>query len=64
MKRALSAGPVARVESNTKVRVPEPKPFGGARNVKELDNFVWDSEEYFKTPRVLDGQLEFWSRTH
>ena len=28
----------------TKVRVPEPKPFGGTRNAKNLENFLWDME--------------------
>ena len=30
-----------------KVRVPEPKPFGGERNAKDLENFLWDMDQYF-----------------
>ena len=30
-----------------KVRVPVPKPFGGARNTKDLEIFSWDMENYF-----------------
>ncbi|KAL0381184.1 UNVERIFIED_CONTAM: hypothetical protein Sangu_0182700 [Sesamum angustifolium] len=31
-----------------KVRVPDPKPFGGERSAKELENFLWDMETYFR----------------
>lgn len=50
---ALFTEPRAGLEvSATKVRVPEPKPFDGTRNAKELENFLWDHEEYFKTAKV------------
>ncbi|KAL0369789.1 UNVERIFIED_CONTAM: hypothetical protein Sangu_0297000 [Sesamum angustifolium] len=32
----------------SKVKVPDPKPFCGARSAKELENFLWDMETYFK----------------
>ena len=60
----------------TKVKVPEPKPFNGARSAKDLDNFLWDMEQYFKAARVLDqemvtiiimyfsGDAKLWRRTH
>lgn len=32
----------------SKIKVPDPKPFNVARNVKELENFIWDMEQYFK----------------
>ncbi|PHT31963.1 hypothetical protein CQW23_28300 [Capsicum baccatum] len=34
-------------ESSFKVKIPEPKPFGSARSAKELENFLWDMEQYF-----------------
>ena len=40
----------------TKVRVPEPKPFGGARNAKDLENFLWDMEQYFTVARIPVGE--------
>ena len=39
-----------------KVRVPEPKGFRGARNAKELENFLWDMEHLFKAAHVPDSE--------
>ena len=39
-----------------KVRMPEPKPFGGARNAKDLENFLWDMEQYFIAARIPVGE--------
>ncbi|GFZ09167.1 hypothetical protein Acr_20g0009750 [Actinidia rufa] len=39
-----------------KVKVPEPKSFGGAWSAKELKKFLWDIEQYFKTTRIPDGE--------
>ena len=44
-------------EVATKVKVPEPKPFNGARSAKDLENFFWDMEQYFKVARVLDQDI-------
>ena len=51
IRRALnnsSTGDVAAL----KVKVPEPKSFNGSRNAKELENFLWDVEQYFKAAKV------------
>ncbi|KAL0301978.1 UNVERIFIED_CONTAM: hypothetical protein Sradi_6474600 [Sesamum radiatum] len=59
----------------SKVKVPDPKPFGGARSAKELENFLWDMEKYFQTARIpeaekvsitsmyLTGDAKLWWRT-
>ena len=44
-------------EVATKVKVPEPKPFNGTRSAKDLENFLWDMEQYFKAARVLDQEM-------
>ena len=42
LKRAVVQGtPTAANPPPAKVRVPEPKTFGGARNAKDLENFLW-----------------------
>ena len=41
----------------TKVKVPEPKPINGARSAKDLENFLWDMEQYFKVARVPDQEM-------
>ena len=38
--------------STSKIRVPDPKTFGGDRDAKELENFVWDMEQYFKASKI------------
>ena len=57
------------------MRVPEPKPFGGAWNTKDLENFLWDMEQYFIASRIpvgeqvtittmyLTGDAKLWWRT-
>ena len=58
MKRALaSQGGVAEYSgSSSNIKVPEPKPFQGSRNSKELENFLWDVEQYFKAARIPSGE--------
>ena len=40
----------------TQGRLPEPKGFGDARNVKELENFLWDMEQFFKDAHMSDDE--------
>ena len=43
-------------EVATKVKVLEPKHFNSARSAKDLENFVWDIEQYFKAAKVPDQE--------
>ncbi|XP_070010293.1 uncharacterized protein [Nicotiana sylvestris] len=66
---------VPRSDERTKLRIPEPKAYGGARSSKELENFLWDMEQYFQaarvedddkviiTPMYLTGDAKVWWRT-
>lgn len=59
----------------SKIKVPDPKAFGGNRSAKELENFLWDMEQYFKAAHVreeekvtitsmyLTGDAKLWWRT-
>ena len=61
--------------SSAKARIPEPKAFTGNRNAKDLENFLWDMEQYFKAARIPDedkvsitsmylmGDAKLWWRT-
>lgn len=49
LKRAL----LTDAASTSKRKVPEPKPFQGVRDAKDLENFLWDMEEYFSAAHVL-----------
>ncbi|PHT35606.1 hypothetical protein CQW23_23306 [Capsicum baccatum] len=42
------------LEGSSKVKIPEPKPFGGARSAKGLENFLWDMEQYLSTAQVAE----------
>ena len=58
-----------------KVKVPEPKGFDGTRSAKELENFLWDMEQFFRAAQVADeekvsitgmylmGDAKLWWRT-
>ncbi|XP_059625412.1 uncharacterized protein LOC132268599 [Cornus florida] len=39
-----------------KIKVSDPKSFSGTRNAKELENFLWDMEQYFKAARIPNGE--------
>ena len=56
LKRVISGLP-KEGEVATKVKVLEPKPFNGARNAKDLENFLWDMEQYFKATKVLNQEM-------
>ncbi|KAK3036718.1 hypothetical protein RJ639_030542 [Escallonia herrerae] len=44
--------PVGGAEHSSRPQVPEPKSYGGARDAKELENFLFDIEQYFRAIRV------------
>ena len=59
-----------------KVKVPEPQSYGGARDAKELENFLFDMEQYFRAVKpdseegkvnmatmYLSGDAKLWWRT-
>ena len=56
LKKAVLQGSASGSEAPSKVRVPEPKGFNGNRNVKELENFLWDIEQFFKAAHVPNGE--------
>lgn len=38
------------------IKISEPKPFVGIQNVKDLKNFIWDMEQYFKVAYVPNSE--------
>ncbi|KAK6786409.1 hypothetical protein RDI58_014934 [Solanum bulbocastanum] len=38
------------------MKVPKPKAYNGLMNAKELENFLWDIENYFKEAKVMDSE--------
>ncbi|XP_070002415.1 uncharacterized protein [Nicotiana sylvestris] len=54
LRRAVGNDEAQRGANCTKVRIPEPKEFNGARSAKKLENFLWDMEQYFHAAKVQD----------
>ena len=75
LKRAVTHTPIG--VSSSKPKMPEPKCFGRARSSKELENFLWDMEQYFSVAKIGvaeqvdltvmyltgDAKLWWWTRT-
>ena len=59
LKKVVAQCPPTVSGAPPKVRVLEPKGFKGARNGKELENFLWDMEQFFKAAHVLDDEKVF-----
>ena len=49
----MSAWVMATWEAS-RVEVPKPQGFSGKQDVKELDNFLWHIERYFKAIALTD----------
>ncbi|CAL5330901.1 unnamed protein product [Camellia sinensis] len=75
LTRAFGNAPSGGVEL-TRARVPEPRAYDGARDAKELDNFLFDMQQYFKAVKAdaeetrismatmyLSGDAKLWWRT-
>ncbi|KAK6793691.1 hypothetical protein RDI58_007144 [Solanum bulbocastanum] len=39
-----------------RMKVPKLKAYNGVGSAKELENFIWDIENYFKASKVLNGE--------
>ncbi|KAA0065526.1 uncharacterized protein E6C27_scaffold638G00290 [Cucumis melo var. makuwa] len=53
MRAMASQAPAGGAISVSKVKVPEPKPFCGARYAKALENYIFDLEQYFKATNTV-----------
>ncbi|KAH6787578.1 hypothetical protein C2S52_007130 [Perilla frutescens var. hirtella] len=57
--RVINRGPAGRTENvgaggGLKKRIPEPQLYSGVRNAKEVDNFLFDMEQYFLAADIED----------
>ena len=54
LKKAVrgSSNPVG----GRKTKVPNPSSYSGVRNAKDLENFLWDMEQYFQVAHVNDAE--------
>ena len=56
LKKVVAQCPPIVSGAAPKVRVLEPKGFGGARNAKELESFLWDMEHFLKAAHVPNDE--------
>ncbi|KAL0434684.1 UNVERIFIED_CONTAM: hypothetical protein Sradi_0176300 [Sesamum radiatum] len=54
LQRAVSNAPVVAHDVGARLRIPEPTAYGGARDAKEIENFLFDMEQYFLAANVVD----------
>ncbi|KAL0447552.1 UNVERIFIED_CONTAM: hypothetical protein Slati_1883100 [Sesamum latifolium] len=54
LQRAVSNAPVVAHDVGARFRIPEPKAYGGARDAKKIENFLFDMEQYFLAANVED----------
>ena len=43
---------------SNKLKFPDPRPFKGNRDAKELENFIFDIEQYFKTTPAYTNDIK------
>ncbi|KAL0311435.1 UNVERIFIED_CONTAM: hypothetical protein Sangu_2438200 [Sesamum angustifolium] len=76
LQRPVSNVPVVAHDAGARLRIPEPKAYDGARDVKEVETFLFDMEQYFfaanvenearkvsTTTMYLTGDAKLWWRT-
>ncbi|KAL0404245.1 UNVERIFIED_CONTAM: hypothetical protein Sradi_2065300 [Sesamum radiatum] len=76
LQRAVSNAPIVAHDVGARLRIPEPKAYGGARDAKEVENFLFNMEQYFLAANVVDearkvstaimyltGDAKLWWRT-
>ncbi|KAL0402154.1 UNVERIFIED_CONTAM: hypothetical protein Slati_4245300 [Sesamum latifolium] len=54
LQRAMSNAPVVAHDVGARLRIPEPKAYSGARDANEVENFLFDMEQYFLAANVED----------
>ncbi|KAL0293827.1 UNVERIFIED_CONTAM: Retrovirus-related Pol polyprotein from transposon [Sesamum radiatum] len=54
LQRAVSNAPVVAHDIGARLRISEPKAYGGARDAKEVKNFLFDMKQYFLAANVVD----------
>ncbi|KAK8948956.1 hypothetical protein KSP39_PZI005193 [Platanthera zijinensis] len=57
-RRAVANGGGNMTIGNPRMEVPKPKAFGGKRDAKEVENFIWQMEQYFEGCGVEDQTVK------
>ncbi|KAA0059254.1 uncharacterized protein E5676_scaffold84663G00030 [Cucumis melo var. makuwa] len=54
----VNQAPAGGAISVSRVKIPEPKPFCGARDAKALENYIFDLEQYFKATNTVTEEAK------
>ncbi|KAL0367408.1 UNVERIFIED_CONTAM: hypothetical protein Sradi_3630900 [Sesamum radiatum] len=54
LQRVMSNTPIVAHDAGARLRIPEPKAYSGAHDAKEVENFLFDMEQYFLAANVED----------
>ncbi|KAH1057007.1 hypothetical protein J1N35_035072 [Gossypium stocksii] len=57
-KAALRNGGLAIVAPNPSVDVPKSKEFKGTKSVRDMNNFLWGTEQYFYAKGIIDDAIK------
>ncbi|KAL2232454.1 UNVERIFIED_CONTAM: hypothetical protein Sindi_1425400 [Sesamum indicum] len=76
LQRAVSNAPIVAHDPGSRLRIPKPKAYSRARDAKEVENFLFDMEQYFlaaygqnearkvsTATMYLTGDANLWWRT-
>ncbi|KAL2246590.1 UNVERIFIED_CONTAM: Transposon Tf2-12 polyprotein [Sesamum indicum] len=76
LQRAVGSTPMVAHDPGARLRIPEPKAYSGERDAKEVENFLFDMEQYFLVADMRDearkvatatmyltGDAKLWWRT-
>ncbi|KAL2524108.1 Uncharacterized protein Adt_09162 [Abeliophyllum distichum] len=55
LQRAVGNGQAPAQEYAPRLKIPEPRTYGGARDAKEVENFLFDMEQYFLAANIEEG---------
>ncbi|KAL0381353.1 UNVERIFIED_CONTAM: hypothetical protein Sangu_0199600 [Sesamum angustifolium] len=65
LQHVVSNVPAVAHDAGARFRIPEPKAYSGARDAKEVENFLFDMEQYFLAANVEDEanqvRLDTWA---
>ncbi|KAL0331208.1 UNVERIFIED_CONTAM: hypothetical protein Sangu_1666300 [Sesamum angustifolium] len=61
LQRAVSNVPAVAPDAGARLRIPEPKAYSGARDAKEVENFLFDMEQYFLAANANQVRLDTWA---
>ncbi|KAK8308846.1 hypothetical protein V6Z12_D02G088300 [Gossypium hirsutum] len=57
-KAALSNGMLSSMPKQQAMDVPKPEKFKGARSARDVDNFLWEMEQYFRAMGIEDDAIK------